>query len=318
MTPDQVDFEDFLGFLDIEHYLGLRGSDTWSADGNESQVLVKTLIAQILAERIPTVDAIDSLYLKFAEMLEPDDLVLTFNYDILLERALDRVGKPYRLFPSRYTSVGKWGATVDSSRDEVIVLKLHGSIDWFDRRDYRLQEEEFSRNGVSGKPAHPIFNNSGVRVSPLVAGPRFSDDPLAEMYRLVDVTQVYENPPLFRATPYLLNPSSMKLLHSSGTKNFYWGLGGVGILNFRMAIIGYSMPKHDEYTRQIIYRLVSNYQNNYWDNGYDGRKKAPLVVIDRLSSEADKQNFRNRYAFVDWQKTLTCFDGFTQDVIRKL
>ncbi len=30
LTPTGVDFEDFMAFLDIEHHLGLRGSDTWS------------------------------------------------------------------------------------------------------------------------------------------------------------------------------------------------------------------------------------------------------------------------------------------------
>src|SRR5450830_384202 len=32
-----VDYEKFMSHLDLEHYLGLRGSDTWSEEGNESQ-----------------------------------------------------------------------------------------------------------------------------------------------------------------------------------------------------------------------------------------------------------------------------------------
>ena len=36
LARHQVNFEEFLGYLDIEHYLGLRGKDTWSEDGNES------------------------------------------------------------------------------------------------------------------------------------------------------------------------------------------------------------------------------------------------------------------------------------------
>ena len=42
LTREDIDFEEFLGFLDIEHYLGLRGSDTWSDDGNEGQIMIKT------------------------------------------------------------------------------------------------------------------------------------------------------------------------------------------------------------------------------------------------------------------------------------
>jgi len=101
LRREEVNFEEFLGFLDIEHYLGLRGSDTWSEDGNESQVIVKTLIAQILTECMPAADSVPSLYLRFAEKLQPWDRVITFNYDILLGRACEAVGKPYRLAPMR-------------------------------------------------------------------------------------------------------------------------------------------------------------------------------------------------------------------------
>ena len=62
ITPNEVDFEDFMAFLDVEHYLGLRGSDTWSSDGNESQVAVKTLIGEILTAVMPTQDSIPKIY----------------------------------------------------------------------------------------------------------------------------------------------------------------------------------------------------------------------------------------------------------------
>ena len=47
---------------------------------------MKTLIGEILAERMPA--EVPELYLKFARILKPEDYVLTFNYDTLLERAL--------------------------------------------------------------------------------------------------------------------------------------------------------------------------------------------------------------------------------------
>ena len=98
IKPEQINFEEFMGFLDIEHYLALRGSDTWSDDGNEGQIVVKTLIGQILAERIPRHDEIPEIYLEFARRLKPNDMIITFNYDVVLERSLEAVGKPFRLF----------------------------------------------------------------------------------------------------------------------------------------------------------------------------------------------------------------------------
>jgi len=85
LTFEQVDLEEFMAFLDIEFYLGLRGKETWSSHGNETQVVVKTLIGKILAERMPA--NIPEQYLAFARLLKPDDYVLTFNYDVLLERS---------------------------------------------------------------------------------------------------------------------------------------------------------------------------------------------------------------------------------------
>lgn len=134
-----VDYEEFLGFLDVEHALGFRGSDTITPDGNQTQLIVKTLIGQIVQQAMPKcLESIPSLYLEFARRLQPSDWVLTFNYDTLLERALEAVGRPFRLFPTRYEEVHpQLGYGVcDDLRDEVVVLKLHGSIDWFDKTPY--------------------------------------------------------------------------------------------------------------------------------------------------------------------------------------
>ena len=133
VTPDSVDYESFLGFLDTEHFLGLKGSDTWSEEGNESQLMVRRAIAEILHQRTPSKPP--ELYRAFARKLNTSDWVYTFNYDTLLESALEAEGIPYRLFPHRHSEVGAFN-TVDSSREEVVVLKLHGSIDWCDRSSY--------------------------------------------------------------------------------------------------------------------------------------------------------------------------------------
>jgi len=80
-----------------------------------------------LAERTPAEGAVPDLYVQFARKLRPDDYVLTFNYDTLLERALEQAGVPYRLFPDRYEEVSEYTAPIDNSRSEVVVLKMHGS-----------------------------------------------------------------------------------------------------------------------------------------------------------------------------------------------
>jgi hypothetical protein len=309
LTADRVDFEDFLSFLDVEHYLALRGPDTWSDEGNETQVVVKTLIGMVLAERTPSKDRIPDLYLHFARALRPNDIVLTFNYDTLLERALEAVAKPYRLFQDRY----------ENDRDnEVVVLKLHGSVDWFDRSSYSQSEETWLRQGNARGPFHPVFNgNPGVKVSRLVDDDsRSADDPLSSMFRVENIEELYKSNIMFHATPWLLAPSPMKLLYSRKLREFWFGLGGAGQMNFGLGIIGYSIPPGDEYARRILFQLVRNYQRVYWDKDFNGLKKTPLVLVDLRESPSEEEKYRGRYSFVDWQRAKLHMGGFDESVVR--
>ncbi|MFZ0978974.1 MAG: SIR2 family protein [Candidatus Acidiferrales bacterium] len=318
LDPNQVDFEDFMAFLDVEHYLGLRGKDTWSTDGNEGQVVVKTLIGEILTERTPARDEIPELYLKFARLLQPTDIVLTFNYDVLLERALESIRLPFRLFPSRLGSVddSRDFASVDMTKEELVLLKLHGSVDWFDRSFYSTLDANFLQQGSSHHPTHPVFNpSSPLNIAPLIDGPCFKNDPLRQMYRVLDIEKLYDKGILFHATPSLLNPSSVKILYSKMLRDFWWGLGASGILNFGMVIIGFSMPQQDDYARQVLYRPVTNYQENYWEHGELNHKKTPLLLIDFRTSPEHQQQYRHRYAFVDWSRAQLHFGGLDDEAL---
>ena len=182
---DSVDYEDFLGFLDTEHFLGLRGSDTWSDEGSESQLMVRRAIADILHQRTPSNPP--NLYRKFARRLNSSDWVFTFNYDTLLESALEAEGVLYRLFPWRFSDVGALN-TIDDSREEVVVLKLHGSVDWCDRSAYESSVEYSKHFSFSYEVKHPVFGKGRVvEPVPLTDGPRNGDDPLVKVYRIHDI-----------------------------------------------------------------------------------------------------------------------------------
>jgi hypothetical protein len=129
-------------------------------------------------------------------------------------------------------------------------------------------------------PYDPVFNNPAVRTSPLLTGPRFPDDPLQEMQRVQNIEALYAKPPLFLATPWLLNPSSMKILYASTVKQLWRGLGHDGVANLGMAIVGFSLPAHDDYARQVLYGIVKNYQSLYWEDGFLNRRKTPLRLVE--------------------------------------
>ena len=77
LAPEDVDLEEFMSYLDIEHFLGLKGSDTFSEHGNEAQLFVKRYIGQVIHERTPKQDELPVEYYEFAEQLSVNDIVIT-------------------------------------------------------------------------------------------------------------------------------------------------------------------------------------------------------------------------------------------------
>ena len=320
LSPDQVNYEEFLGYLDVEYHLGLRGSDTWSEDGNEAQIVAKTLIGQVIAERMPSKKDIPQLYLNFVRKLQPGDTIFTFNYDVLVEHALEVAKVPFRLFPNRYTSMSPQGVgTVDwSSSHEVVVAKLHGSIDWFDRRRYTQREADFKAHGLAERPNDPIFNGPlRLNITPLIDGVSHPDDPLREIHRVTDFQRFYNDPPWFLAVPKIINPSTAKMIFARQLSEFFYGLGGFGFAHYKFNIIGFSMSEHDEYARQVIYRIVKNYLT-IDDLNNPPRPKDPIRLVDYRPDESDRSQLLKRYAFLDPARSEFLWDGFDEATVERL
>ena len=306
-SVEDIDIEKFLSFLDIEHYLELQGSNAWSLEGDVTQLLIRHTIGYILLDRMPK--EVPELYKLFASKLNPLDWIITFNYDTLLEQALDLIGTPYRLFPRRYTEiVNNTMGIVESRGSEIEILKMHGSIDWFDRTNY----DELSKIGAID---HPIFGaKKTVTARPLVDGPRFENDPLLRIYRAENPAPAY-NAPSWQCSPFLLIPSHSKLLYSKPLTDFWRGMANSGGLFLSFGVIGYSLPDYDDYARQVIYVMSKNYRE--YDPNFElgGRRKQPFRVLDYKIDNKAKVNLRKRYKFLDGKRTKYWFDGLSKDAL---
>ena len=280
LQEEDVDLEEFMSYLDIEHFLGLEGSDTFSEHGNEAQLFVKSYIGKVIHNKTPASNALPNEYYEFARSLSENDLVITLNYDVVLERALDHIGKPYRLFPDRFKKIGEMSNTIDDSIKEVTILKLHGSLDWFSNKSYLWLKESYKRQGFDLDPRDAIFSKDSIyRTHPLVDGPRSENDPLLYIHRVKNIDDLYAkwDPP---GTPMILSPSHMKIVYASPFLDFWYGLGRAGGLNLGISIIGFSLPEHDEYLKILLNRIVLNYQNVEWDLSlFDNVKNLSLIHI---------------------------------------
>jgi hypothetical protein len=118
--PAVVDFFSVLSaYTDIAK--GLPGGLSDSADlGDE----LRFAIVQILCQRLgrATDDSLRAPHQVLDRIINRGNIVITTNWDTLIERAASARGLPYRLNGTQL-------------HDELLVLKLHGSIDWLLRKD---------------------------------------------------------------------------------------------------------------------------------------------------------------------------------------
>lgn len=314
LSEDEVNYEEFLGFLDVEHYLGLKGKDTWSSEGNESQLMMRAGIAKVLHDLTPS--RLPTAYLQFVNRLTTTDWVFTFNYDTIVEQVLEQARIPYRLFPYRYSKIGVTMNTIDDSEKEIRLIKLHGSIDWFDRTSFDERIEVAKGSSIPYQPKHPIFGHDKiVTPEPIVDGLRPADDPLSSIFRVRNLAPLFDRG-FWEFAPFILAPSNMKVFYSKPLKDFWWGIQEAGGLNLGIGIVGYSLPAYDNYAKQALYHIIRNYQNYEPDLSFDGRTKAKLRILDfDPDSVSENKTIELRYRFSDPNRTEFWYKGFNDAAV---
>ncbi|WP_064609895.1 SIR2 family protein [Photobacterium sp. J15] len=318
ISENDVNLEEFMSYLDIEHFLWLEGSDTFSSQGNGAQLLTKKYIGQIIHERTPNGKDIPNEYIEFAQNLKHTDIVITLNYDLILERALEFIEKPYRLFRNRYSSTNNHGGTIDNTHKEVVILKLHGSLDWFSDENYRHSKKTYKSYDLTGLPKDLIFNNNNKYITtPLLDGPIIKDEPLRFIHRIKNIDDFYlEKKP--EGVPMILSPSYMKIVYANPFMSFWHSLGQTGAYNLGVSIIGFSLPEHDDYLRVCLYKIISNYQDYQWDHDIQGVTKSNVKVVDYRKTDEAIMQLKDTYRFIDESKASYFLNGFTSEAIKFL
>ena len=207
---------------------------------------------------------------------------------------------------------------VDSDVEEVTVLKLHGSVDWFDDRDFLDLKASLREQGSDRVPIHSVFAEPDrYGAQPIVEGPRSPDDPLLHIHRIRDVDGYYQRDTGFNA-PFILSPSHVKFVYAEPLLSFWRGMGRSGGYNLGISVIGFSLPKHDEYVRIGLYQMISNYQQSWWDERMLGVLKDKVRLVDFRGDPAGVAEYRQRYSFVDPARAEYFLGGFSSEAIEFL
>jgi len=310
IKEEEINLEDFISYLDIEHYLTLDGKDHWSGEGNKSQMAIKNLIALLLysyEERINKEQW--SLYEDFVSRLKPGDWIFTFNYDTIVERSLKKKNIPFRLFPNRYKKNNSH--LVFDDQEEIVVIKMHGSINWFDE-SYSIESAKRLKQKYKDEfePINIVFKNPdefGVRK--LVDSPQYEDSPLRHIYILDNMRRYLGEANFFLQVPLIISPSFNKLVYMNPLREFWYGFNQMGSFIERVGIIGFSLPEHDEYIRQPLYQLIRNFQH------YKSIDKYNLKMIDYKKNRKEIWEYKMKYRFVTPRKTDYYLDGFNENAL---
>lgn len=321
-VPDQIDAELFAEFLDYRHFLGLLGSDTWAEEGNRDQYLLRWGIGRVIHRMTPP--EIPPIYHEFVARLEPDDVIVSFNYDVLVERSLTAQRKRFRRFPTRFSEIFMTHSTVDSDAEEgeILLSKLHGSIDWVSRRSFDRTQALYRRWSDDSTADFSLsrdllFGPDGVTsTNPLVEGPRPEEDPLSDIEQLTDLDAYYSNQQVAsQHPPLLLPPSRAKQLYGNPLRPFWEGMGRLGWAWGGLNIVGYSLPPDDVYTRQVLWELASGYESALVDPGWRIQDVNRIAVVDLRPDKPGRDQLMSAYRFLPSEYTDFITTGFDDQAL---
>ena len=305
---NSIDLERVLAYSHRKHYLRLLGSDEYFAHGSGSIVAVRPAVQRILTRATPS--DTPSLYRDFAKWLCPCDVVLTFNYDTLLEQALDEIGKPYTLTP-------EWWLETD--RDElepkfVDLLKLHGSIDWYDRYHLDAAMRWFAEQGHDVPNRDPIFGPAPVVPSESLSRGRtgeYGKHLLPRVFRVPNHKKHFPmaDGPGTAVVPFFLPPAYDKLLGHDPILDLWENLHRTQDAFSSIVVIGYSMPPYDSYAYEMLGGLLIEYQRG-GDTTRWQHRRVPIQLITLADS---RQQALESFPFLDSAKTRVWSQGFSAD-----
>ena len=252
--PDVVDFFSSLRtYLDVG--VGLPGG---FADAPHLYRSLKRAIADLLIKKTRKCNAtIEKGHPYLSEVVQPGNVVVTSNWDVLIERYASLHDVPVRL-------------TGTGHDDELVLLKLHGSIDWClgkhmrlkGRTDYyaMLNECLFPR-----RPYKPVLPAKKDRTEILV---RMRT--LERWSRALAVTRRYAS------EPHMVTMARGKTGDLGPLQKVWRDAYGAISRARRLEIVGYSMPADDIEIRTLLRAGVQRGEDL---DGVSVRNPAPDVHV---------------------------------------
>lgn len=216
--------EDFLNLVEMGELFNEEfiGSTLWSPI-KLRKVKQKTLgiVTKYLWNRIQEKSRLLPLYNFSKRLLKHGNVIITFNWDLTVERAWnDKAGDTLQI---KYSFPG------DRKGNDLYLLKPHGSIDWFRKKD------------LKGLPAANKVESLGH--SSLCYYPFF---------------RLGKDPDLIKVPPVIVPPIWNKDFRSKFLRDTWVSVYRALSQAEDLHILGYSLPKEDQFARFVLRRALRN------------------------------------------------------------
>jgi len=310
--------EAVLAYSHRKHFLKVRGSDEYFEHGSRTIVAARQAIQEILIE-YPKGEQ-PSLYGEFVKQLTPYDTILTFNYDTLLEDNFDLLEKPFSLTPEWWLSKeDENNGTSIKAKRYVDIIKLHGSIDWYDRyyhddtRDFHEKYNYF----LDVPDRDPVFGPTpSVPTESLARGKVEGELGNNLINRVFRVTNHREHFPTIKKSsssvvPFLLPPAYDKILGHDPIRELWQNMHRTLDAYSVIVIIGYSMPSYDGYAYEALGHLINSYQLG-GDKTWFEQRRVPVQLITLAPPACDALA---NIPFLKSDKTRVWHEGFNSSCL---
>jgi hypothetical protein len=213
--------EDFLNLLEMAKRFNseafLKSEPHSEKRIKKVEAIVLKSLASFLWQSMQSKDCLKPLQRFVEKQLNPGDVVITFNWDVSLEQTLHNDRKEPR-FDYFYSR--------SRDRKQIFLIKPHGSIDWFKRSD--LPE------GGNGSDYLPL-------------------DKRLVVFKHFDLT---ENSELENLMPVIVPPISSKEFNHRALKQMWNSIFRAVSQATELHIIGYSLPREDQFARFVFRRAI--------------------------------------------------------------
>ena len=152
-----------------------------------------------------------------SEAVSLGDVIITFNWDVTIEHAL-------HLHPAEPNF--DYSYSKDRKRDQIFLLKPHGSIDWFRKKD--LPKGTHEKDVLSLDDTLCVFPFFDFR----------------------------KNPELSKRRPVIVPPVSTKEFKFPFLKKTWVSVYRALAHAIDLKIIGYSLPQEDQFARLVLRRAI--------------------------------------------------------------